>query len=615
MSNLFGILNTGNSGLNAAQVAVATTSQNISNAQNDFYTRQRVSFSASPALSSQGVSVGTGVTITSIVRIHDELVFSKLRGAATNLSYDTNSSQSLQEVAKYFPDLNDAGIAKDLASYFTEWNNFASNTTAGSQKIALVQSAATLSTDIQSTRETIRNLQDSINTQLKANVDELNSIGQQMADINKQIATIEADKGNYANDLRDKRDQLELTLAKLVDFSVSKGNLFSNNSIDANMTDTGTQYYLNIAGSTLVDGSTFHPLVIDNSSNGSSYYSIYSEIQDGTRYNMTEQLSGGKIGSMLDLRGRVIDPSVNGGYPQDGTIQSYVNTLDTFAQTMITETNNIYARSAQTSMQTPNLDLKSNTSLQNAYNNITNGSFDMIVYNSAGKEVARKTITIDNATTMGDDTFSKSILTQMNTSTDDNKDNNALNDVDDYFKATFMDNGAFSLSPTSNNSGYTIGIQDKGTNFPGTVGISQFFTGTDASNIDVKSEYKKNPSLIQGYGAPISGNRDVANSMLQLQYDSVNFYGKSGSVSRDTIAGYYSAVTTKVATDASASTASYDTNEALYNTINTQFQSISGVNKDEELAKLIQYQKSYTAAAKIITTINEMLDTLLGIKQ
>jgi len=206
-------------------------------------------------------------------------------------------------------------------------------------------------------------------------------------------------------------------------------------------------------------------------------------------------------------------------------------------------------------------------------------------------------------------------LTQMNTSTDDNKDNNSLNDVDDYFKATFMDNGAFSLSPTSNNSGYTIGIQDKGTNFPGTVGISQFFTGTDASNIDVKSEYKKNPSLIQGYGAPISGNRDVANSMLQLQYDSVNFYGKSGSVSRDTIAGFYSAVTTKVATDASASTASYDTNEALYNTINTQFQSISGVNKDEELAKLIQYQKSYTAAAKIITTINEMLDTLLGIKQ
>lgn len=239
----------------------------------------------------------------------------------------------------------------------------------------------------------------------------------------------------------------------------------------------------------------------------------------------------------------------------------------------------------------------------------------MIVYDSAGKEVARKSITIDNATTMGDDTFSTSILTQMNTSKDDNKDNNALNDVDDYFKATFMDNGAFSLSPTSNNSGYTISIQDHGTNFPGAVGLNQFFIGNDASNIDVKSEYKKDPTSIQGYGAPISGNRDVANAMLQLQYDNLNFYGKSGSVSSNTIAGFYSAVTTKVATDASSSSSSYDTNEALYNTINTQFQSISGVNKDEELANLMQYQSSYSAAAKVITTIDEMLNTLLGIKQ
>lgn len=66
------------------------------------------------------------------------------------------------------------------------------------------------------------------------------------------------------------------------------------------------------------------------------------------------------------------------------------------------------------------------------------------------KEVARKTITIDNATSMTDDTFSTSIITQINTSTDDNADNNALNDVDDYFTATFMDNGTF--APFCNNS-------------------------------------------------------------------------------------------------------------------------------------------------------------------
>jgi len=612
--SLFSILNTGTSGLNAAQVAVATTSQNIANADNDYYTRQRVQFTASNALSSQGISIGSGVTINSIVRIHDEFVYGKLRDSNTNVSYDSYAKQTLEEVAGYFPDLSDSGIASDLNDYFSAWNDVASNASEGSQKIALVQSAATLTQDIQSTKGSLRTLQDSLNTQLKTSVDEINSIGKELADLNKQISTVESQPGNYANDLRDQRDNLELTLSGLVGISVSKGMISSDGTVDANMTDGGTDYYLNISGSSFVDGSTFHPLVIDNSSNQSSYYSVYSESQDGTRYNLTEQLSGGKVGAILDLRGRIIDADVNGGYPQDGTLQGYIDNLDSFAQTLITETNNIYAQSAKASMQSPTLDLKGDTALQNAYNNIENGSFDVIVYNSDGTEMARKTITIGSATSMSDDTFTPSIVTQLNTSTDDNKDNNALNDVDDYFKATFMDNGTFSLSATSSSSGYTIAIEDHGTNFSGAIGVSQFLSGTDASNIDVATEYKKDPSSMEGFGAPVSGNNDVANSMLQLQYNTLSFYNQSSSSVKETLSGYYSYLTTGIATDASASSNSYDTNNALNTTILTQFQSVSGVNTDEELTNLIKYQSSYKANAKVITTINEMLDTLLGIK-
>jgi len=612
--SLFSILNTGTSGLNAAQVAVATTSQNIANADNDYYTRQRVQFTASDALSSQGISVGSGVTVKSVVRIHDEFVYAKLRDSNTNVSYDSYAKQTLETVAKYFPDLSDSGIASDLNDYFSAWNDVASNASEGSQKVALVQSAVTLTKDIKSTKDSLRTLQDSLNDQLKTSVDEINSIGQQLADLNKQISTVESQSGNYANDLRDQRDNLELTLSGLVGVSVSKGTISSDGTVDANMTDGGTDYHLNISGASFVDGSTFHPLVIDNSSNQSSYYSVYSESQDGTRYNLTEQLSGGKVGAALDIRGRVIDPDVNGGYPQDGTLQGYIDNLDSFAQTLITETNNIYAQSAQKSMQSPTQDLKGDTALQNAYNNIQNGSFDVIVYNNDGTEMARKTITIGTATSMNDDTFTPSVVTQLNTSTDDNKDNNALNDVDDYFTATFMDDGTFSLSPTTSNSGYSIAIEDHGTNFSGAIGVSQFLSGTDASTIDVATEYQKDPSSMEGFAAPISGNNDVANSMLQLQYDTLSFYNQNGSSVKESLSGYYSYLTTGIATDASAASNSYDTNNALNTTILTQFQSTSGVNTDEELTNLIQYQSSYKANAKVITTINEMLDTLLGIK-
>jgi flagellar hook-associated protein 1 FlgK len=612
--SLFSTLHTGTSGMSAAQVAVSTTSQNIANADDTSYTRQRVVFAAKMPISSGGVSIGTGVDVKAVVRIHDEFVYAKMRDASTSVQYDSYSKQVLQEAAQYFPDLDSAGISQDINNYFTAWSNLASNSSEGSQKINLVQNAVTLANDLQATRTSLRTLQDSLNTQLKTSIDEINSIGQQVADLNKQISVIESEKGNYANDLRDQRDKLELSLAKLVSVSAWKGNISSDSTVDPNMTDGGTQYYLNISGATLVDGSTFHPLVIDNTSNQSSYYSVYSEMQDGTRYDLSEKLSGGKVGAILDLRGRIVDPNVNGGYPQDGTIQGYIDNLDSFAQTLITDTNNVYAKSAQESLQSPILSLKSDTSFHNAYNNIENGTFDVIVYDTSGNEVARKTITIDTATSMGDDTFSTSILTQINTSKDDNKDNNALNDVDDLFTATFMDNGTFALSPTNKNAGYTIAIEDNGTNFPGVIGVSQFFTGSDSSNIQVATKYRKGPSLMQGYSAPIDGNNKVANAMVQLQYDALNFYNQNGTKVQETIEGYYNALTTTIASDASSASNSYDTNSALYNTIESQYQSISGVNTDEELSNLIIFQSSYSANAKIITTIDEMLNTLLGLK-
>jgi len=611
---LFSTLNTGTSALNAAQVAVAITSQNIANVDNTSYSRQRVNLSASSSVSTGGVSIGTGVTVSSVTRVHDEFTYAQLKSAATSVAYDTYNSQILEEITTYFPDLDDSGIANDLSSYFSAWSDLASNATEGSQKIALVQSALTMATDIQSTRSSLRDLQDSVNSQIKTSVDEINSIAEEIADINKQIDVIEADEGNYANDLRDQRDELELTLSNLVGITVSKDDVSSYTSSvssDLSSSESGSQYSLMINGYTIIDGSTYHALEVSNTSNESGYYSIYYETQDGTQYDLTEQISGGKVGAMLDLRGRVLNGE--NGYPTDGTIQEYIDELDTFAQTLITETNNIYAQSAQSSMESPILDLEGDTSLKNAYDNIESGTFDVIVYDSDGVEVARKTITIGSTTTLTDDTFSDSIVSQINSESDDNSDNNSLNDVDDYFTAIYMEDGTFSLSPTSTNSTYTIAIEDNGTNFPGAIGISQFLTGSDASDISVATEYQNDPSSMEGFSAPISGDNTVANAMVQLQYETLNFYN-DGTVSSETLDGYYTSLTTHIASDTSAAESSLSTNQTLYDTAYAANQSVSGVNEDEELANLIMYQASYTAAAKIITTIDEMLDVLLGIK-
>ncbi len=621
--SLFSALNTSNSGLKASEVAISTAGHNIANANNEYYTRQRVITSASTPLNTGVIEIGTGVSITSIVRIHDEFVYNRLKDSATSLSYDSFTKKSLEEVSQYFPDLDGVGIGVDLQNYFSAWNDLASNANDGAQKIALVQNAQTLATNLASTRENVRALQDSINGQLKTNVDELNRIGKEIANLNKAIANIEVLDTNRANDLRDQRDQLELTMANLINFSVFKGDLLSENTIDASLTDQGTAYHLNIAGNSFVDGMTFHPIVIDNTSNESNYYSIYSVSQDGTRTELTEKLNGGKIGSMLDLRGRHIDSGENSGYPTDGTLQKYIDDLDTFAKTFIEQTNNVYAKSAQSSMTSASQEgLKDSTVLTNHSDNINTGTFDVIIYDKSGNEIARKTVDITSTTTMNDDTYTESIVTQLKTSTDDNGDNNSINDVDDFLLASYTYNdltkdGKFSLQIKSEYQlgGYTVAIEDNGTNFPGVIGVSQFLEGDSAANMSVVQAYKEDPDKLNGFAAPIEGNNDVANAMVQLQYETLEFNRKNGATISESIEGFYRFVTTEISTDGESIGRRYETSESLYNTIFGEFQSISGVNIDEELTDLMKFQTAYGANAKVITTIDQMLNTLLGIKE
>ncbi len=616
--SLFSTLNTGVSGLNSASLSIATTGHNIANANNEYYTRQRVLTSASIPMRTTPGDVGTGVRIDTIARIHDEFVYNRLKQSSNMLSYTSYSQQRLQEVARYYPDLQDVGIQKDITNYYNAWNDFSSNPSEGAQKINLIQNAKTMASNINHARDKTRDLQNSINDELKTNVDELNRIGEQIAKINVEISRVESLDQNRANDLRDQRDHLELTMSKLIDFSVFKGVMVTENVMDANLTDRGKDYHLNISGFSFVDGATFHPIVIDNSKNESAYYSIYHEQQDGRRIEIATALSGGKIGAMLDLRGRTIKED---GYPRDGVLQSYIDDLDTFAKTLIVETNNIYGQSAQESMTSSLLkNLDPQTPLVNHDTSIQRGNFDVIVYDAQGKEIARKTIEINPLTTMNDGT-EDSIVGQFNRNTDDNGDNNATNDLDDFFFANYSyditsKEGILSFTPKSEyaQSGYTIAVEDKGTNFSGTVGMSRFFDGDSAQNIKVDSEIMNDPSKLQGFDAPISGNNIVANAMVQMQYDKLTFYRANGTQASESIEGFYRFVTVRIATDTESIGRNNDTNQALFNTVHSEYQSISGVSVDEELIDLMKFQTAYSANAKVITAIDQMLDVLLGIK-
>lgn len=605
---IFATLHTGVTGLKASEVQIATTGNNISNANATFYTRQRVVQTTNGYITTGGVQVGTGTAIESIVRLHDEHAYFKLKNASTQQEYTGYLGQVLEEISQRFPDLKNTGILNNLENYNKAWNDFASNPNENATKIALVNATKTLAESVNEAHSTLKKIQQKVNDDIKSTVEEINRIGEEIAHINKQIYGEEALPTDHANELRDRRDELELTLSKLVSAVASKNEIVQNNRFEQTITDPGHHYNLSIEGFSIVDGVNFHPLKLDYDDKNKSY-SIYYQTPDEKIHDLTAKLKGGQLGAQLDLRGRDYD-KLEGAY-DNGILQGYIDSLNTFSKTLITETNNLYAGSAKNSVTSDYLEgLTGDVPLMNYDRTIQAGTFNIVIYDEKGNEKVRKSITIDVTTTMND------LMNQIKANTDDNGNKNNQDDVDDFINASFSfdsksNSGLFQINAKN---GFKVSLEDKGTNFAGAFSVGGFFSGKDASDIRVKESLLSDPSTVRASKNGVDSGNDMANQIIQLQYDKVSFYNKDGTIDELTMEEYYRKFTGKIASDGENNNVIHKSNMTLYNSVYAEYQSKSGVNTNEELAALIQWQSSYGAAAKIVSTVDQMLDTLLGLK-
>lgn len=625
MASIFNGLHIGYSGLNASQLGINTTSHNITNAETEGYSRQRVvQQSTTPLGTIMPGAQGNGTQVKEIVRIHDEFVFSRFRSESQTKEFSDFQRQTLQELSTYFPEMENVGIKFDMQEYFNLWGDLSINPENQAVKVALAQQTQVLSQDLQQTRTRITGLQTTLNDQLKTSVDEINRIGFQIASLNQAITETESIAGQHANDLRDQRGVLEVSLSKLVDATIFEGNLSSNMPVSRDIVEKGGNYSVNISGFNVIDGKTFHPIVIDNKSNPNGFYKLSYERQDGILIPMDEALHGGRVGAILDLRGSSFDAN---GDLQNGQLQEIINQIDGFAAGLIESTNNLYAQGAQEKMTSDTLALEDTDALLNSGLNIKAGTFDIVAYDIDGNIAARRSVTIASTTVMDDSSLTppngsiNSIIGQLRLSQDDNADGNATNDIDDILNATYI-NGQLQLTINKADfAGYTFGIVDNqesglasGTNFAGAIGISRFFEGDSAKDINLESSLRDDPAKIRANKSPVDGDNALANDMLQLQFESVGFSANGISTSSN-LYGYFDAVVTDVGTRTNAAITRSETAMAKYNAVLQSYESISKVNIDEEMVNLIKYQTAYGASAKIITTIDQMMETLLGLKR
>ena len=166
----------------------------------------------------------------------------------------------------------------------------------------------------------------------------------------------------------------------------------------------------------------------------------------------------------------------------------------------------------------------------------------------------------------------------------------------------------------------TFGMGADSTGLMAALGINTFFSGDSADSLAVNSQVHSNTNLIasgqvNGQHQANAGDNATATAIGKLADKKITISTLWKTVDNQSISEYYANLVTTVGADRRLSKTNSEYHSALTNDLAERTASVSGVNMDEEMSNLIKFQHSYTAAAKLITTADQMLQTLLGLKQ
>ena len=244
MSNS-GLLSIARSALLSQQTSLQVIAQNIANAQTPGYSRQEAVLQATPPVRFSYGSIGTGVSVATIVRRRDILLDDSFRSANALASGSEKRRDLVGQLESVFDEPSDSGLSNALDQFWGGWSDLATSPNSGAAKAVLQQRGRQVAGLFNQFDSQLTQSRSSTLDRLSTTIANINQTALQISDLNGRIVTSEAD-GNTANDLRDERDLKVDALSKLAGVRVI-------NNVNGSVS-------VIIGNSTLVDGITARPL-------------------------------------------------------------------------------------------------------------------------------------------------------------------------------------------------------------------------------------------------------------------------------------------------------------------------------------------------------------------
>lgn len=562
--SLIGALNAGKSALAVQQAAIQVTGNNISNAGNADYTRESSDLSPSPDQQFQpGIFIGTGVDLTAVQRQIDDALEARIRGSISDNSSADATQQWLARVESVFSALGTDNLSTSMSTFFNSWSNLANKPQDIGLRQVVLQNGDTLAKKFNSQRQQLTDLTSNVTTELQSQVQAADNLASKVATLNGQIVTAEGGTGGTANSLRDQRDAVLQQLSQLMNISTVQQ---PNGSVNVYVGSEPLVFDTNSRGVALTyraGNGTTTPTVVFKTTNG------------------TVPLGGGgQVGALADMQAR---------------ITGVVAQEDNLAHNLIFELNKLHASGqglvGLSSVTGTNAVADPTKPLNRTAAGLafapTNGSFVVHVRQKGGGLVTSTLVQV-NLTGQPTDTTLNSLAASLN----------AINGV----KATIAGG---KLQVAAANTAVDLSFSQDSSGVLAALGLNTFYTGKDASDIAVNSAVLNQPQLLAAARNGDSADNQTALAIAAMESQPVT--ALNGTSLKDT----YQAMIDGVASQTAAAKTNAQASQTVMNTLQAQRQTLSGVSLDEEAVNLMQQQRAFQGAAKLVSTINDMMQTVL----
>lgn len=576
MPNIYSIMDISRWALQASARQLNTVSHNVANVNTEGYSRQEVVLATRhPEYTSEGW-YGTGVNTVGVIQHVDRFLFQRITDKLSDQSFYGSRLSQLQRLEALANEASESALGADITAFFNAWQDLSNNPQSTAVREVLNETANNLVGRLHDITHDLYTVQRDMNGYLGTAVNEVNQLSLRIAELNSKIVAGEV-AGNSANDFRDERQNLVNKMAEYMDidwFEDAKGSItiiagtgktLVQDDVPKDMTEAPLSY-------SEVPGEAFNQVV----------WRALDTPMDA------DEVGAGKIGAWLTVR--------------DQDIPAMQDFMDSLARTIIGEVNLLHAQGTgltKLSDVTGSYEVSNaNTALGDPNNTlpfgdmVQNGSLDIWLYQGG----ARSQYTLNVST--GD-------------SLQDVVDNiNALCAADGL-TASIVDGNRLQLTSAT---GVEFAFGNDSSNLMAALGVNTYFDGFSASGIEVNQSILDDSRLIAAGRLLADGEHavgDNSNALDLADLKDANTMTGGTETLNEALISWAAVLGSKVSS-------TYDNlnfAEMTQNQLQGLRDEVSAVSLDEEMVRMIKFQRTYQMAAKMITTADQLLLTILEIKR